>query len=127
MKTILLKENFPEENTVSKTFSSHSDLITGVYGGGLKIWECTLDFLAYFTKSHMKFAGEEVLDLGSGSGLLGIIALKGGATEVHFQDYISMVIDEVALSNVVANSTLEDEEDDGNKPPVKRCRKSKVA
>lgn len=37
VNTILLKENFPEENIVSKTFSSHSDLITGVYGGGLKI------------------------------------------------------------------------------------------
>ncbi|ELK27909.1 PREDICTED: histidine protein methyltransferase 1 homolog [Myotis davidii] len=127
VKTVSLKENFPGENIVSKSFSSHSDLITGVYEGGLKIWECTFDLLAYFTKAQVKFAGGKVLDLGCGSGLLGLIALKGGAKEVHFQDYNSLVIDEVTLPNVVANSTLEDEENDGNEPDVKRCRRSKVA
>lgn len=38
-----------------------------------------------------------------------------------------MVIDEVTLPNVVANSTLEDEENDVNKPDVKRLRRSTVA
>lgn len=127
VKTILLKDNFSGENIISKSFSSHSDLITGVYEGGLKIWECTFDLLAYFTKAKVKFAGKKVLDLGCGSGLLGIMAFKGGAKEIHFQDYNSVVIDEVTLPNVVANSTLEDEENDLNEPDVKRCRKSKVA
>lgn len=66
VKTTLLKENFPGENVVSKSFSSHSDLITGVYEGGLKIWECTFDFLAYFTKAKVKLAGKRVLDLADG-------------------------------------------------------------
>lgn len=127
VKTILLKENFPGENIVSRNFSSHSDLISGVYEGGLKIWECTFDLLAYFTKAKLKFAGKKVLDLGCGSGLLGIAALKGGAKEIHFQDYNSMVIDEVTLPNVAANSTLEDEENDGREPDVKRCRRLKEA
>ena len=26
-----------------------SDLISGIYEGGLKIWECTFDLLNYFT------------------------------------------------------------------------------
>lgn len=81
MQTILLKENFPEESIVSKTFSSHSDLITDVHGGGLTIWECIFGFLAYSTKSHMKFAGGKVLDLSCGSGLMGIVALKGGVSQ----------------------------------------------
>ncbi|XP_068842601.1 histidine protein methyltransferase 1 homolog [Capricornis sumatraensis] len=127
MKTTLLKENFPGENIISKSFPSHSDLISGVYEGGLKIWECTFDLLAYLTKTKVKFAGKKVLDLGCGSGLLGIMALKGGAKEIHFQDYNSVVIDEVTLPNVVANSTLEDEENDVNKPDVKRLRRSTVA
>lgn len=127
VNTVLLKEKFPGENIVSKSFSSHSDLITGVYEGGLKIWECTFDLLAYFTKAQVKFAGKKVLDLGCGSGLLGITALKGGAREVHFQDYNSMVIEEVTIPNVAANSALEDEESDGDHPEVKRCRRSKVA
>lgn len=127
VKTILFKENFPGENVVSKSFTSHSDLIPGVYEGGLKIWECTFDLLAYFAKAKLKFAGKKVLDLGCGSGLLGIVALKEGAKEIHFQDYNSMVIDEVTLPNVAANSTLEEEEDDGSEPDVKRCRRLKGA
>ncbi|XP_077013048.1 histidine protein methyltransferase 1 homolog [Tamandua tetradactyla] len=127
VKTILLKNNFPGENIVSKSFSSHSDLITGVYEGGLKIWECTFDLLAYFTKTKVKFAGKKVLDLGCGSGLLGITAFKGGAKEIHFQDYNSVVIDEVTIPNLVANSTLEAEDDDVCGPDVKRCRKAKLA
>lgn len=127
VKTVFLKENFPGENIVSQSCSSHSDLIAGVYEGGLKIWECTFDLLAYFTKAQVKFSGKKVLDLGCGSGLLGISALKGGAKEIHFQDYNSMVIDEVTLPNVVANSALEDEGNDINEPDVKRCRKSKIA
>ncbi|XP_003415104.1 histidine protein methyltransferase 1 homolog [Loxodonta africana] len=126
VKTTLLEKNFPGENIVSKSFSSHSDLITGVYEGGLKIWECTFDLLAYFTKARVDFAGKKVLDLGCGSGLLGIIAFKGGAKEIHFQDYNSLVIDEVTLPNVVANSTLV-EENGINEPAVKRVRTSKQA
>ncbi|XP_034369102.1 histidine protein methyltransferase 1 homolog [Arvicanthis niloticus] len=126
VKTISLKEKFPGENIVSKSFSSHSDLIPGVYEGGLKIWECTFDLLTYFTKAKVKFAGQKVLDLGCGSGLLGITASKGGAREVHFQDYNSLVIDEVTLPNVVANVPLQDDSNDINEPDGKRQRKSEV-
>ncbi|XP_007935898.1 histidine protein methyltransferase 1 homolog [Orycteropus afer afer] len=126
VKTILLEKNFPGENIVSKSFSSHSDLITGVYEGGLKIWECTFDLLAYLTNAKVNFFGKKVLDLGCGSGLLGIIAFQGAAKEIHFQDYNSLVIDEVTLPNVVANSSVE-EENDINEPAVKKCRKSKLA
>lgn len=127
VKIILLKENFPGENIVSQSVSSHSDLISGVYEGGLKIWECTFDLLAYFTKARVKFAGKKVLDLGCGAGLLGIVAFKGGAREIHFQDYNSLVIDEVTLPNVVANLTVEDEGNDVNEPDVKKRKKSKIA
>ncbi|XP_004688172.1 PREDICTED: histidine protein methyltransferase 1 homolog [Condylura cristata] len=126
VKTNLLKENFPgEENIVSKSFSSHSDLITGVYEGGLKIWECTFDLLAYLIKASVEFAGKKVLDLGCGAGLLGIIAFREGAKEIHFQDYNSLVIDEVTLPNVIANSVLEDVEN-VNQPEAKKCKKSKI-
>ncbi|XP_042530286.1 histidine protein methyltransferase 1 homolog [Dipodomys spectabilis] len=122
VKNSLLKGNFPGES-----LSSHSDLIPGVYEGGLKIWECTFDLLAHFTKAKVNFAGKKVLDLGCGSGLLGIFAFKVGAREVHFQDYNSLVMDEVTLPNFLGNSTLEDEENDVKEQVVKRCRKSRVA
>lgn len=127
VKTILLNEKFPGENIISKSVSSHSDLIPGVYEGGLKIWECTFDLLTYFTKASVEFTGQKVLDLGCGSGLLGITACKGGAREAHFQDYNSLVIDEVTLPNVVANFPLQDDSKDANEPGEKRQGGSKVA
>ncbi|XP_077188375.1 histidine protein methyltransferase 1 homolog [Paroedura picta] len=91
-----------EGNILTKNIC-HSDLITGVYEGGLKIWECTFDLMDYFSEAEVPFAHKVVLDLGCGAGLLGITALKGKAESVHFQDYNSMVIEELTLPNVLVN------------------------
>ncbi|NWV35832.1 MET18 methyltransferase, partial [Grantiella picta] len=118
------------EGIVSKSVSSHSDLIPGVYEGGLKIWECTFDLLDYFSEAEIEFTNKTVLDLGCGAGLLGIAALRGKADRVHFQDYNSTVIDEITLPNVVANcinggSRMGSGEDrKASKPPSKRPRKA---
>jgi len=60
------------------------------YEGGAKIWECTDDLLLYLSKTfdEAHWKNKRVLDLGCGSGLLGIYALKSGA-KVDFQDYVS--------------------------------------
>ncbi|XP_062437617.1 histidine protein methyltransferase 1 homolog [Rhea pennata] len=119
------------EDIVSKSVSSHSDLIPGIYEGGLKIWECTFDLIDYISETEMQFTDKTVLDLGCGAGLLGIVALRGKAKAVHFQDYNSTVINEITLPNAVANCTV-----DGNrtgsgddrktsKPPSKRLKKAK--
>ncbi|XP_040465930.1 histidine protein methyltransferase 1 homolog [Falco naumanni] len=118
------------EGIISKSVSSRSDLIPGVYEGGLKIWECTFDLIDYFSEAEIQFTNKAVLDLGCGAGLLGIVALKGKAGKVHFQDYNSTVIDEITLPNVVANCTskgsrLDSRDNRGtNKPPSKRPRKA---
>ncbi|NWY53884.1 MET18 methyltransferase, partial [Chionis minor] len=118
------------EGIVSKSVSSRSDLIPGVYEGGLKIWECTFDLIDYFSKAEIQFTNKTVLDLGCGAGLLGIVALKGKAEKVHFQDYNSTVIDEITLPNVVANCIKEGSKmgrgDDGksSEPPPKRPKKA---
>ncbi|NWV16325.1 MET18 methyltransferase, partial [Origma solitaria] len=118
------------EGIVSKSVSSHSDLIPGVYEGGLKIWECTFDLLDYFSEAQIEFTNKTVLDLGCGAGLLGIVALRGKADRVHFQDYNSTVIDEITLPNVVANCINEGrrmgsgKDRKASKPPSKRPRKA---
>ncbi|XP_021260199.1 histidine protein methyltransferase 1 homolog [Numida meleagris] len=118
------------EDIVSKSISSHSDLIPGVYEGGLKIWECTYDLMDFLSEAEIQFANKTVLDLGCGAGLLGIVALKGNAEKVHFQDYNSTVIEEITMPNVVANCINDgseaDSEDDRTdlKPPSKRHKKS---
>ncbi|NXB98592.1 MET18 methyltransferase, partial [Orthonyx spaldingii] len=118
------------EGIVSKSVSSHSDLIPGVYEGGLKIWECTFDLMDYFSEAEIEFTNKTVLDLGCGAGLLGIVALRGKAERVHFQDYNSTVIDEITLPNVVANCINESrrmgsgKDRKTSKPPSKRPRRA---
>lgn len=60
--------------------------------GGFKVWEGTQDlatFLAHeLDAGKLNFSGKLVLDLGCGSGLLGIFAMLHGA-KVYFQDYVS--------------------------------------
>ncbi|KFO83132.1 Histidine protein methyltransferase 1, partial [Buceros rhinoceros silvestris] len=115
-----------EEGIVSKSVSSHSDLIPGVYEGGLKIWECTFDLMDYLSAAGIQLGNKTVLDLGCGAGLLGIVALRGNAEQVHFQDYNSTVIDKITLPNVVANCANWGDGDNKHtsKPPPKRPRKA---
>ncbi|XP_076017071.1 histidine protein methyltransferase 1 homolog [Genypterus blacodes] len=97
------------EEILSRTMEQRSDLISGVYEGGLKVWECTYDLLELLENKGEKFESKVVLDLGCGAGLLGILALKRGAKLVHFQDYNSTVVEQLTLPNVSLNSQENDE------------------
>ena len=83
--------------------SSHSDLIPGVYEGGLKVWECAFDLVEYLANSDIHFSGKRVLELGCGAGLPALLTLMKGAEEVHFQDYNPQVIDHVTIPSVLLN------------------------
>lgn len=74
------------------------------------MWECTYDLLELIDRDGKTFEGKTVLDLGCGSGLLGILALKRRASNVHFQDYNSTVIEELTVPNVILN--LQDDDDE---------------
>jgi predicted RNA methylase len=89
------------------------DIIPGVYEGGFKVWECTLDLLKYIAEvqtqinlnninsgnisnsneipnsiiAKLDMRNKVVMDIGCGHGLLGIAALKSGASCCIFQDY----------------------------------------
>lgn len=104
-------EREDEEKILSRTAEQRSDLISGVYEGGLKVWECTYDLLELIERDGETFGGKSVLDLGCGAGLLGILALKRGAKQVHFQDYNSTVIEQLTLTNVLLNCQEDDEVD----------------
>ncbi|OCT92674.1 methyltransferase like 18 S homeolog isoform X1 [Xenopus laevis] len=123
----LADEESSGENIISKTVASNSDLISGVYEGGMKIWECTFDLIRYLEDEDVDFKGKRVLDLGCGAGLLGISALKRKAKEVHFQDYNSTVIEEITVPNALVNC----DRDDANEciteePDRKRHKKSEI-
>lgn len=83
----------------------HSDLVPGKYEGGLKIWECTRDLAEFLICEHINLSGKRVLDLGCGTGILGILAMQLGAESVHFQDYNASVIRAVTIPNVMLNTS----------------------
>ncbi|XP_034408129.1 histidine protein methyltransferase 1 homolog [Cyclopterus lumpus] len=104
-------EREDEEKILCCNVEQRSDLISGVYEGGLKVWECTYDLLELIEKDGETFGGKAVLDLGCGAGLLGILALQRGARQIHFQDYNSTVIEQLTLPNVLLNCPENDEVD----------------
>ncbi|KOC65533.1 Histidine protein methyltransferase 1 like protein [Habropoda laboriosa] len=104
-----------EENCINiiEAESQHSDLIPSKYEGGLKIWECSYDLAQYIFEKNIVFQDKFVLDLGCGTGVIGLIALLKNSI-VHFQDYNVEVISTVTIPNVLLN--FEDRES-----ILKRC------
>jgi predicted nicotinamide N-methyase len=82
-----------------------SDLVPDVYEGGFEVWECTVDLLNYLrNNSNVIKNGSSVLDLGCGSGLLGICAKQACCdSTVHFQDYNAEVIQNFTIKNYHKN------------------------
>jgi 2-polyprenyl-3-methyl-5-hydroxy-6-metoxy-1,4-benzoquinol methylase len=79
-----------------------SDLVPGVYEGGFKVWEGSVDLVNYLVKEKVDFKGLKVIDLGCGHAFPGIHAAMEGA-HVDLQDYNEEVVSEVTMMNVIAN------------------------
>jgi len=91
------------EGDLKPALDEKSDLVAGVYEGGLKIWECSEDLVRYLHSDFSsQLAGSRVLELGCGSGLPGVYAFSRGA-EVDFNDYNGDVLNEITIPNVLLN------------------------
>nr|XP_022908561.1 histidine protein methyltransferase 1 homolog [Onthophagus taurus] len=106
MLEVLKDANLKSE--ILQADTNHSDLITGVYEGGLKVWECTYDLAHFICDNQMDFKEKKVLDLGCGMGIIGILTLLHGAS-VDFQDYNSDVINYITTLNMYLNTELSKE------------------
>jgi len=88
---------------------SNSDLIPNKYEGGFKVWESTRDLLELVDQQQACLLGKRVLDLGCGSGLVGISCLRFGSV-VCFQDFNQEVLKWFTTPNILLNEkTLGDE------------------
>eukprot|EP00347_Sterkiella_histriomuscorum_P018480 403345358 len=73
---------------------NETDLISGLYEGGLKIWDCSIDLVNYIAKNPELVKGKNVIELGCGQGLPGIIcATHGQAKNLILQDYNQDVLE----------------------------------
>ncbi|KAL1497765.1 hypothetical protein ABEB36_008667 [Hypothenemus hampei] len=84
--------------------NDHSDLQTAIYEGGLKIWECTYDLLQYIVNNNLNLKNKQTLDLGCGSGLIGILSLVENASFCTFQDYNAEILKYITIPNVILNN-----------------------
>ncbi len=84
---------------------ANSDLIPGVYGGGLKIWECTIDLIRFMIDNPAILPPKDgqVLELGCGHGFPAITALLMGYKTITLIDLNLEVIKDVTWPNIVVN------------------------
>ncbi|KAJ2745003.1 hypothetical protein GGI20_002496 [Coemansia sp. BCRC 34301] len=91
--------------------NSAADVIKGVYEGGLKTWECSMDLLSYLVEHgdelREALSGARVLEIGCGTGLPSLHILKNIANaSICLQDYNKDVLELVTIPNVLANAAF---------------------
>lgn len=83
-----------------------SDIIPGVYEGGYKVWECSVDLTALLLQNQCNLpdlTSCRAIELGCGHGFPGVAALRLGCTKVVFSDLNAEVINTVTWPNIYAN------------------------
>ncbi|KAJ2547575.1 hypothetical protein EV175_005164, partial [Coemansia sp. RSA 1933] len=96
-----------------------SDVIKGVYEGGLKTWECSIDLLNYVVdhaeELSANFSDARVLEIGCGTALPSLHILKTiPGAKVTMQDYNRDVLELVTVPNVLCNTILEPSSSSGS-------------
>ncbi|KAI0766234.1 hypothetical protein BC629DRAFT_893881 [Irpex lacteus] len=97
-----------------KFVEAPSDLIPGVYEGGLKTWECSVDLAAYLHDRipSESVVGKRVLELGCGTAIPSMYLLRQAfsrepatlntsQTAIHLQDYNELVFRLAVLPNII--------------------------
>ncbi|KIK06010.1 hypothetical protein K443DRAFT_674583 [Laccaria amethystina LaAM-08-1] len=125
------------ESPALEYLDAPSDLVPGVYEGGLKTWECSLDLIEYLVTALLDetYRGRRILELGCGTAVPSLYILrelfsstptaaKEGAN-VHFQDFNLSVLELVTLPNILltwyaspASFTFRCEQRHDDDPPV---------
>ncbi|KAI9480537.1 MAG: hypothetical protein EXX96DRAFT_563176 [Benjaminiella poitrasii] len=88
--------------------TGNTDLIRGVYEGGFKTWECSIDLVQFLSSlPEDKISHRRVLELGCGSSLPSLFLLSHSQTNrVDVQDYNDQVIRYITIPNILLNTVL---------------------
>jgi len=107
-----------ERTTALEFLDAPSDLIPGVYEGGLKTWECSLDLVDYLNGiKGGDVRGKRVLEIGCGTAVPVCYLLQElfsspssplpdgtdeeRETQIHVQDYNASVLELVTIPNII--------------------------
>lgn len=105
----------PAKASTFEFIEAPSDLVPGVYEGGLKTWECSLDLVNYLDGLEDGFTerdihGKCVLEIGCGTAVPSLYLLQrlfssavfpNGETQLHLQDYNASVLQFISFPNVL--------------------------
>ncbi|KIY45988.1 hypothetical protein FISHEDRAFT_66750 [Fistulina hepatica ATCC 64428] len=89
---------------------SPSDLVPGLYEGGLKTWECSLDLVHYLHGLGVHPVGRRIFEIGCGTGVPSLYLLSRifcaeplpeSSTVIHLQDYNRAVLELVTFPNIL--------------------------
>ena len=93
--------NFNNSIIKSTNVPENTDLISGKYEGGIKIWECDQDLLEFLPSIYDdSWKNKNILDMGCGHGLPGIYLLLKGINEICFQDFNKEVLDSITKNYI---------------------------
>ncbi|EDR09503.1 uncharacterized protein LACBIDRAFT_189982 [Laccaria bicolor S238N-H82] len=110
----LISEGTGEEAPALVYLDAPSDLVPGVYEGGLKTWECSLDLVQYLDTAlpDETYRGRRILELGCGTAVPSLYILRElfsstptapqKGAHVHFQDFNLSVLELVTLPNILS-------------------------
>ncbi|KAI7862728.1 hypothetical protein BDF14DRAFT_1478180 [Spinellus fusiger] len=105
----LADENETGSEVVSMlNLSGNTDLIKGVYEGGFKTWECSVDLVSFLSQlPEEQRTNKKILELGCGSSLPALYLLsKDANNRVDVQDYNEQVIRCITIPNILLNTLL---------------------
>ncbi|KAJ7019226.1 hypothetical protein C8F04DRAFT_1148520 [Mycena alexandri] len=111
------RDDDPSSETTAPTsalefLDAPSDLVPGVYEGGLKTWECSLDLVGYLDSfkdsTSLSLSNKRILEVGCGTAIPSIYLLYSlfcnetkANTNLHFQDYNVSVLELITLPNII--------------------------
>ncbi|GAB5589891.1 hypothetical protein Unana1_04791 [Umbelopsis nana] len=106
---IARQDTLDVDQTPMIEMAGNTDLIKGIYEGGFKTWECSIDLVEFM---HTKMADSDVcnkkiLELGCGSALPGIyLLMRHESNMVDFQDYNEQVLQFITIPNIILNTVV---------------------
>ncbi|KAF9652592.1 hypothetical protein BDM02DRAFT_3266297 [Thelephora ganbajun] len=88
-----------------------SDLLPGVYEGGLKTWESSLDLVQVLSSINFELSGRNILEVGCGTAIPSAYLLRqlftldearnAGETHLYLQDFNRSVLELITLPNIL--------------------------